>query len=106
MKASDINKKGVKENVEVRREFVRKIGIERVTNELGWKVIDKKETYELGTLEVVPESRRVYLKMLNPSVEGVWHIEAVHPDCNTVQEAINWRAYGDKNKQWNPIYLS
>ena len=106
LKASDINRDEVKSNVEVRREFVRKIGIERVTNELGWTVIDKRDTYELGTLEVVEGSKRVYLKMLNPSVEGVWHIEAVHPECSTVQEAINWRAYGDKNKHWEPIHLS
>ena len=92
-------------NAEIRREFVRKIGIERCLSQLGWQVIDKKDDYELGTVNVIDNTPRKYLKMLNPSV-GVWHLEAVHPDCNTVQDAINWRAYGDKTKPWQPYELT
>lgn len=98
------------ENVEVRREFIRKVGIERCLTQLGWKVIDTATMndlpYELGTVEVLNNSPRTYLKMQNPSVEGVWHLEAVHPDCKTVQHAINWRAYGDITKTWTPQSLS
>lgn len=98
-------RKELKENVEVRREFVRKIGIERCLNVLGWKVLSTVGTYELGET-MVGESPRRYLKMLNPSVNGVWHLEAVHPSCENVQEAINWRTYGNKSKQWQPFLLT
>lgn len=98
-------RKELKENVEVRREFVRKIGIERCLNVLGWKKLSIVGTYELGET-MVGESPRRYLKMLNPSVNGVWHLEAVHPSCENVQEAINWRTYGDKSKQWQPFLLT
>lgn len=102
----DIDPKRVSEieNVEVRREFVRKIGIERCIEALGWKPLDVVGDYTLGEVSVVGSPRR-YLKMLNPSVH-VWHLEAVHPDCQSVQEALNWRAYGDKSKNWNPIILT
>jgi hypothetical protein len=33
---------------------------------------------------------RPYLKMINPSL-GVVHVEGVHPDCKTVEEAICFR---------------
>lgn len=97
-------KKELKENVEVRREFVRKVGVERCLDILGWKIVNKECNYELGEV-VVSDSPRRYLKMLNPSI-GVWHLEAVHPSCNTVQEAINWRRYGDKEKTWQPYELT
>ena len=28
--------------------------------------------------------------MLNPSI-GVWHVEGVHPSCDTVRKALNFR---------------
>ena len=61
--------------------------------------------------------RRVYLKMLNPST-GENHIEAVHPDCQTVADAINYRRYGSvrptavenqffqRVPNWTPVQLS
>jgi len=91
-------------NVDVRREFVRKVGIERCLDVLGWKVLDKRGDYELGITRVGENERRL-LKMKNPSI-GVWHIEAVHPECNTVQESLNYRAYGDKTKSWEPSILT
>ena len=77
-------------NAEVRREIVRKMGIELVCQRLGSKCIDKKDNYELLLLDLQDGRNRPYLKMLNPSI-GVYHIEGVHPDCNTVEKALNWR---------------
>lgn len=93
-------------NVEIRREFIRKIGIERCLSVLQPKVLDTKDSYELLEINIGDNnsgSRRIYLKMLNPSVKGVYHLEAVAPECKTVQDAINWRAGG---VEWNPVVLT
>lgn len=77
-------------NAEVRREIVRKIGVEKLCDKLGAKVIDMKDNYELLNLDLGENRMRPYLKMINPSI-GTYHIEGVHPECKTVQEAITWR---------------
>jgi hypothetical protein len=77
-------------NVEVRREVVRKIGIERVVTELGAVCVDRQGDYELLLLDLGDGRRRPFLKMRNPSV-GVFHVEGVHPNCRTVREALTWR---------------
>lgn len=82
-------------NVDVRREVIRKIGIERVIQKLDAKVISKSRDKVYELLEVDFQegwgfSPRKYLKMLNPSI-GTYHVEAVHPDCETVKEALSWR---------------
>lgn len=94
-------------NVDVRRELIRKIGIERFILKAGAKVLDKRGDYELLSLKLsdeVPDAR--YLKMKNPSMAGVWHCEGV--EGNTVQEAINFRAglplEGEEN--WEPSILT
>lgn len=92
-------------NAEVRREMVRKIGVERLILKLGAKVIDRQGDYELLDLNLGENNYRPYLKMLNPSIK-TWHVEGVHPTCRTVQEAINWRKYGDKNRTWEPEVLT
>lgn len=93
-------------NVDVRRELIRKIGIERFVQKVGAKVLDKKGDYELLSVELSDTIRDArYLKMLNPSI-GVWHVEGVEGDCNTIDDAINWRAFGDKTQQWNPLILT
>jgi hypothetical protein len=77
-------------NAEVRREIVRKIGIEKVINSLDCQVLDKKDNYELLSVDLQDGRLRPYLKMLNPSI-NTWHIEGVHPNCKTVEESLNWR---------------
>jgi hypothetical protein len=83
-------------NVEVRREIVRKIGVERLCQKLGSKMLDKSADgmYEL---HLVPLGAEVgewpYLKMRNPSI-GVYHMEAVSQECRTVQQALNFRNGG------------
>ncbi|MBU1172974.1 MAG: hypothetical protein KKD44_25720, partial [Proteobacteria bacterium] len=94
-------------NVEQRREFVRKIGLERICYALKSKVIDKSGDYELLLLDIGDNRKRPYLKMLNPSI-GTWHIEGVHPDCITVQQAINYRRFGtvETETNWSPTILT
>jgi hypothetical protein len=77
-------------NAEVRRELVRKIGIERVCDSLGSEVLDTEGDYELISLDLGDGRRRPYLKMKNPSI-GVYHIEGVPPETKTVAAAIEFR---------------
>jgi len=79
-------------NVEVRREIVRKIGVERLIVKLGAKSIDKSldGMYELLDVNIGDGRYRPYLKMRNPSIK-TWHVEGVHPKCRTVKQALKWR---------------
>lgn len=105
-------------NAEVRRELVRKIGVERMCIELNAECVDKKsytiqlpvckenpeayeasseveyeeqETqYELLMLDIGDDRKRPYLKMINPSL-GLFHIEGVSPECQTVDQALEFR---------------
>lgn len=98
-------KKGLKlENAEQRREFIRKVGVERVYQVCGGKVLDKEGDYELVSLNLPDKRARPFLKMKNPSI-GVYHIEGVPPHIKTVQQAINWRA-GDEEVKWSPSVLT
>ena len=78
-------------NAEIRREVVRKVGIERVCQKLGAKSIDKLGNYDLLMLDLGDGRTRPYLKMLNPSLPGVYHIEGVAPNIKTVRAALAWR---------------
>lgn len=92
-------------NVDIRRELIRKVGIERMLEQMSHRIIDKHGTYELLSVVIdtsVPDAR--YLKMINPSV-GCFHLEGVDQSCLTVQQALNWRA-GDINKEWVPSKLT
>lgn len=81
-------------NAEVRRELVRKIGIERVCEVLEAQCLDRQGNYELLLLDLQDGRQRPYLKMKNPSI-GVYHIEGVAPECRTVAEALAWRNQSD-----------
>jgi hypothetical protein len=89
-------------NAEVRKEIVRKIGSEKLCSDLKAKVIDKKDEYELLLLDLKDGRNRPYLKMKNPSI-GVYHIEGVHPDCKTVEDALNFRS---GLKEWKPEFMA
>ncbi len=79
------------ENVEVRREFVRKVGVEKLLKDLGSKMIDKDGDYELHLVNLGGTTGEwPYLKMLNPSLK-VWHVECVTQSCHTVKEALEFR---------------
>jgi len=79
------------ENAEIRREFIRKVGIERICRDLHTEVLDKDGDYELHVIDLGRRTGKwPYLKMLNPSI-GVWHMECVGQECHTVKEALTWR---------------
>ena len=93
-------------NADVKAEFVRKYGVERMLN-FGTKV----DTYENYNAEDNPfwyESQyelwdmknlfvgldyQPYLKMENQTT-GTWHVEAVSPACRTLKDAIKERFGG------------
>lgn len=78
-------------NAEVRRELVRKIGVERILQKLGSEVIDKQgDMYELVLLDIGDNRKRPFLKMKNPSI-ALTHIEGVPPHIKTVKESLAWR---------------
>jgi hypothetical protein len=91
-------------NAEIRREMVRKIGIERVIDKLGANVVDKWEEYELLDMPKIEGmiSKAKWLKMKNPSI-GTYHIEGVPFEMKTCQEALSWRIGGIK---WEPSQLT
>lgn len=81
-------------NVEVRREVVAKVGIDRAMKLLGGSRIDKKtiagNEYELIDIDLMEETYTPFLRMKNPSID-TWHIEGVHPSCRTIEEALEYR---------------
>lgn len=98
-------------NADIRREIIRKIGIERIEKELGSTVIDEKTVvigeknhfYQLIMLNLGDDRKRPFLKMTNPSLNIV-HIEGVKPDIMTVESALCYRNRLDKWKA--PVWLS
>jgi hypothetical protein len=95
-------------NADVKAEFVRKYGVERMLD-LGKKVdsfenYDQEEQpwwwkseYELHDMAVLFEGLEYqpYLKMKNQTT-GIWHVEAVSPACTTLPLAIKER-FGGKD---------
>lgn len=80
-------------NAEVRREFIRKVGVERISLEMGAKILDKSTDNQYELLEINLGGRTgswPYLKMLNPSI-GVWHMECVDKKCKTIKDALTFR---------------
>jgi len=89
--------------VDVRAQIMKKIGAEQVLRKCKATLIDKKEFtdgegtkhyYELINLELKDKRRRPYLRMINPSVPGMEHVEGVPPDTKTVEEALFFRNRG------------
>jgi len=86
------------DNVDVRREFIRKVGIDRIVYKLGAKTIDTK-TYNIGGYELpyqlleidIRGTKYKALKMQNPSLSEVWHVEFVPDSCKSVLDAWNFR---------------
>lgn len=121
LKPDFLNKPYFKNNVQRKRDLLHRVGIERCLQYLEQEVLDTYHNYQLIEIDFHPNmntkdrrfrwqrTKRRYLKMQNPSVEGMFHIEGVDPRCSTVQEAINFRRYGNLNNSmppWSPIILS
>lgn len=84
---------GIK-NTEIRTEFLKKIGIDKAFDKLDKKKLDAKELdkgglYELFSVQM-GETTRVYLRGECPSNQEPF-FEAVPPDCQTVEQALNFR---------------
>ncbi len=79
------------QNVEERREGVRKVGVERLVYKLGAKSLDKRGDYELLEMNLGLQRPAHALKMLNASVPELWHVEFVQHHCRTVEQALNFR---------------
>jgi hypothetical protein len=97
-------------NVDVKREVLRRVGVERVVAHLKGQVLDKMSLwldaehnvyeeagpglreipYELLELDFGGGAKSRALKMLNASIDA-WHVEAVDPACKTVREALAFR---------------
>jgi len=93
-------------NADIKAEFVRKVGIERFL-EKG-KLMDSYENYTGAEYDWWHKSeyqlwdmaslfsglnKAPFLKMLNQSV-GIWHMEGVSPECNTLEDALKERFSG------------
>ena len=92
-KAEDISSQDVlrETNIEVRRELLRKVEIERLLNDLPHKLLEKRGNYELFSISLSEEIKDArYLKMLNPSI-NVFHLEGVAPNISTIDAALDWR---------------
>ena len=81
------------QNVEVRRELLRKLGINNFIKKLKTKPIEISEDkiYELYKIKLGEDLNGTYLKMLNPSLKDTYHFEGVANTCNTIEEALAWR---------------
>ena len=108
LRDTEIDPARIKEitNVEVRREFVRKVGYDRIFHKLQGKVLDKQvikisngtndfeHIYEVVQIDIENNHWNM-LKMINPSISSedniVYHIEGVPNDCETVEQAIHFR---------------
>ena len=99
----DLNWYQKQENADVKAEFVRKFGVERMLeqgkkidtyenyNEEWWT----KSEYELWDMACLFPNLdyQPYLKMLNQTT-GIWHVEAVSPACRTIGAALKERFGG------------
>lgn len=78
-------------NAQVRAELVRKVGIERLIFKLNPSILDEQGDYELLDLSELFGRPAPYLKMKNPSVPELWHVEGVGSECTNVAEALHFR---------------
>lgn len=76
-------------NAEIRREILRKIGVETFIGYVDAETVDTMGDYSLLKIEIMPGVEARYLKMLNPST-GTWHVEGVADTCKTCQAALLW----------------
>jgi len=88
-------------NAEVRREFVRKVGIDRICEALDARVLDESDDgmYQLIELDAATtgEDRWRFLRMRNPSIDAI-HVEGVANTCETVDDALIFRIQGTEDR--------
>ena len=90
-------------NSAVRKEIAKLVGPARIIEAFNAKVLDRWLDYTLYTMHITGMRTIIRcLRMVNPST-GEEHWEYVHPDCVTIQGALNWRLGG---LRWNPTQLT
>jgi hypothetical protein len=87
------------ENTDIKSLALKKIGVERAFDKLERNTLDQKTfpiggDYELFAVDFGSGEER-YLSMTCPS-KGQRHVEGVHPDCKTVDQALGWSMYEDR----------
>lgn len=84
-------------NTEIRTEAIKKVGIEKAFSKLDKTLLDKESVNPGGNYQLykvnLNSQIRIYLTGFCPS-SGKLFFEAVHPDCKTVKQALNWREHG------------
>jgi hypothetical protein len=91
-------------NAQVRAEFVKKVGLERIYHVLRGKTIDTLSVslktsceenwvceYKLIEMKYDNNTQRRVLVMPNATLHDVQHVEYVPTTCNTVNDAMNFR---------------
>ena len=94
MDAKDIDPNIIfkEKNVEIRREIIRKVGIENIFKKIKHEIIEQNEVYELLKIPLGENIEGMYLKMKNPSIDAI-HIEGVPLECDSIEKALAWRNY-------------
>jgi hypothetical protein len=88
------------EDVDVRAVALRKIGLDKFLD--GATIVDTDGNYHLYDLShLFDDNSAVYLDMINPS-SGDHHLEGVDNSCETVPQALKFRAGGI---DWNPCQI-
>lgn len=93
-------------NADVKAEFIRKYGIQRMlslgekicdanNNENKWYVESEYEIWNMGS--VFNKKSAPFLKMKNLTT-GIYHFEGLPDNCNTIEDALKYRA---KNRTIN-----
>ena len=80
-------------NIEIRREIIRKIGIDRILQKLGGKLLDVWREYELYRIENIDIEPMHILKMKCPST-GLIYCLRVPPNITKAYEARVWISNG------------
>lgn len=87
-------------NAEQRMEVIKRIGLHKFIDKLQHTVLDTSTEHQYRLLSIdLGSGIRKYLQMQNPSVPET-HLEAVHPDCTTVNQALQWRNFGTVSGKW------
>ncbi len=90
------------ENADVKAEFLKKYGVSRMLS-MG-KEIDSYKNYKNNfwwttskykLIDMAPIFQSIdfapHIYMENQTIKGLFHLEAVAPECKNLQEAIHWR---------------
>ena len=80
------------QNSEIRRELLRKVGIDTFILKSKSKPIEISDDkiYELYKVKLGKSKTGMYLKMKNPSIDA-HHFEGVADNCDTIEKALAWR---------------